>query len=222
METNSVESGYNLPEKKPRVPKKVLDKNDFLNLLVNQLKNQNPLEPQSNEEFISTMAQFNSLETLASVDKNIQYGQAMSLIDRMVTAQELNKEPVTGRVEKAGIVDGKVVVYVAGKEYSLSEVKEIKNQDPGQRPATGSDLIQAALMIGREVLISKDDGLIRGIVEKVGVNKGILQVFVSGVPYNVSAITEIKDPAAGTTAANNPENSQSGVVSSEGTAQGTG
>lgn len=200
METNSVESGYNLPEKKTRVPKKVLDKNDFLNLLVNQLKNQNPLEPQSNEEFISTMAQFNSLETLASVDNNIQYGQAMSLIDRMVTAQELNKEPVTGRVEKAGIVDGKVVVYVAGKEYRLSEVKEVQNQDPGQRPATGSDLIQAALMIGREVLISKDDGLIRGIVEKVGVSKGILQVFVSGVPYNVSEITEIKDPAAGTTA----------------------
>lgn len=200
METNSVESGYNLPEKKTRVPKKVLDKNDFLNLLVNQLKNQNPLEPQSNEEFITTMAQFNSLETLASVDNNIQYGQAMSLIDRMVTAQELNKEPVTGRVEKAGIVDGKVVVYVAGKEYRLSEVKEVQNQDPAQRPATGSDLIQAALMIGREVLISEEDGLIRGIVEKVGVSKGILQVFVSGVPYNVSAITEIKDPAAGTTA----------------------
>lgn len=201
METKSVEPGYKLPEKTARVPKKVLDKNDFLNLLVNQLKNQNPLEPQSNEEFISTMAQFNSLETLVSLDNNIQYGQAMSLIDKMVTAQEINKEPVTGRVEKAGIVDGKVVVYVAGEKYSLSEVREVQNQDPGQRPATGSDLIQAALMIGREVLISKDNDLIRGIVEKVGVNKGILQVFVSGIPYNVSAVTEIKDPAAGTTAA---------------------
>ena len=37
---------------------KDLGKNEFLNLLVAQLNNQNPLEPQGNGEFIAQLAQF--------------------------------------------------------------------------------------------------------------------------------------------------------------------
>lgn len=200
METNSVTTDYSLPAKGPRVPKKVLDKGDFLNLLVNQLKNQDPLEPQSNDQFITTMAQFNSLETLSSLDKSVQYSQAMAMIDKPVTVQTLNKDPVTGKVEKVGVVDGKVVVYVGGKEYQLSEVKEIMFENPSQGPAAGNNLIQAAMMIGREVLIQKEKEQIRGIVEKVGLSQGAVKVYVNGEPYDISAIAEISEagqPAEG-------------------------
>ncbi len=41
-----------------------LDKNEFLELLMAQVNNQNPLEPMDNAEFISQLTQFSSLEQL--------------------------------------------------------------------------------------------------------------------------------------------------------------
>ena len=43
----------------------------FLKLLVVQLRNQDPTEPQSNTEFIAELAQFSSLEQLTSINKAI-------------------------------------------------------------------------------------------------------------------------------------------------------
>lgn len=216
--TNNVESSrYDVPAKGPRVPKKVLNREDFVSLLVTQLKNQDPLEPQSNEEFISTMAQFNSLETLTSLDKSITYGHAMAMIEKQVTVQELGREPVTGKVEKAGLVDGKVVVFIGGQKYSIADVKEIKTQEAVQGPASGSDLVQAALMIGKEVFLAKDS--IGGVVEKVGMTDGKIKIYVHGTPYDLSGISEIKNPAsaAGTGSAQGaePVRSQDGAPETE-------
>lgn len=193
METNSVAADYSPPAKETRTPKKVLDRNDFLKLLTEQLKNQDPLDPQSNDEFITTMTQFSSLETLTSLDKTVQYSQAVSMINRSVTVQQTNKDPVTGTVEKVGIVDGNVVVYVEGNEYKLSEVKETLVQEPSQEIAGGGDLIQAALMIGKEVLIGDGDEQQWGIVEKVGLSQGAVKLYVNGNPYDISGITGIRE-----------------------------
>jgi flagellar basal-body rod modification protein FlgD len=42
-------------------------KNQFLQLLVAQLKGQNPLSPMDGSEFVSQLAQFSSLEELVSI-----------------------------------------------------------------------------------------------------------------------------------------------------------
>ncbi|MCL5935092.1 MAG: flagellar hook capping protein, partial [Firmicutes bacterium] len=101
MATTSVtaSSNYSLTTV-TRVPKKELDKNDFLALLATQLQNQDPLDPQSNDEFIATMAQFNSLEAMSSIDSTTQYSKAMSMVGKTVTIQEDNADSVTGTVEK--------------------------------------------------------------------------------------------------------------------------
>ncbi len=41
-----------------------LDKSEFLELLMAQVNNQNPLEPMDNAEFVSQLTQFSSLEQL--------------------------------------------------------------------------------------------------------------------------------------------------------------
>jgi len=50
----------------------VLGKDDFLKLLVTQMKNQDPLNPMDSTEYTAQLAQFSSLETLQNIDAEIQ------------------------------------------------------------------------------------------------------------------------------------------------------
>lgn len=49
-----------------------LGKNDFLKLLVAQLQAQDPLDPQSAEDFSAQLAQFSSLEQMTNVNANLE------------------------------------------------------------------------------------------------------------------------------------------------------
>lgn len=74
-----------------------LGKDAFLQLLVTQLKNQNPLDPQDNSEFVAQLAQFSSLEGITTLNdsvtaisssyKSSQALQASSLVGRSVVVQ---------------------------------------------------------------------------------------------------------------------------------------
>jgi flagellar basal-body rod modification protein FlgD len=44
----------------------------FLQLLTTQLRNQDPLKPQENGEFLAQLAQFTSLEKLTSIESSIK------------------------------------------------------------------------------------------------------------------------------------------------------
>jgi flagellar hook assembly protein FlgD len=46
-------------------------KDEFLQLLVAQLKNQDPLDPVKNEDFLAQLASFSSLEQLVSIKEGI-------------------------------------------------------------------------------------------------------------------------------------------------------
>jgi len=72
-----------------------LGKDAFLQLLVTQMKNQNPLDPQDNTAFVAQLAQFSSLEAMQNLESSVdsisttyqssQALQASSLVGRSVT-----------------------------------------------------------------------------------------------------------------------------------------
>jgi flagellar basal-body rod modification protein FlgD len=74
-----------------------LDKDAFLNLLIAQLQNQDPLNPTDSVEFTAQLAQFSSLEQLGNVNDNLKQlqdvqqamnnSQAVSLIGKEILAQ---------------------------------------------------------------------------------------------------------------------------------------
>lgn len=90
--TGSVMDQYQIKDRE--VKSNDLGKNEFLELLVAQLNNQNPLEPQENGEFIGQLAQFStvegveklnsSMETILSGYQSSQALQASSLVGRKV------------------------------------------------------------------------------------------------------------------------------------------
>ena len=73
-----------------------LDRDAFLNLLITQLQNQDPLSPTDSVEFTAQLAQFSSLEQLGNVNDNLKQlqdfqasinnSQAVSLIGKEITA----------------------------------------------------------------------------------------------------------------------------------------
>ena len=56
--------------------KDVMGKDAFLHLLVNQLRNQDPLNPVNDKEFLAQMAQFSSLEQMQNLNKSFEEGFA--------------------------------------------------------------------------------------------------------------------------------------------------
>lgn len=92
---NAVDTGLN-NIKKSDPNSDYMGKETFLKLLVAQLENQDPLSPMDNLEFTSQLAQFSSLEQLTDINKNIESlqayqsttnnAQAVSLIDKVITA----------------------------------------------------------------------------------------------------------------------------------------
>jgi flagellar basal-body rod modification protein FlgD len=73
----------------------VLDRDDFLKLLVEQLKNQDPLEPQDNSDYVAELAQFSNLEQTQGINDRLDLlaiqsrgqsnAQATSLVGQTAT-----------------------------------------------------------------------------------------------------------------------------------------
>ncbi len=78
-------------------PNKLVSENTFMNLMVKELQNQNPLEPMSNTNFISELAQFSSmnqlksmnstLKSLVSSQNQVALGSTVNLIGKTVQAK---------------------------------------------------------------------------------------------------------------------------------------
>jgi len=103
-----------------------MNKEDFLKLLMAQMKNQNPLEPINNQEFVAQLTSFSSLEQLENLNQNVsasvqlQKSQsnaaAMSLIGKKIKAPgniiELNGgSPVDISYELESDANVKINIY---------------------------------------------------------------------------------------------------------------
>ncbi len=90
-----------------------LDKDAFLQLLVAQMKYQDPLEPTSNTEYISQYATFSELEQMQNMSASMDLFRASSLVGETVLLKVTDSQGRTTNVQ--GNVD--YVVYEKNKAY---------------------------------------------------------------------------------------------------------
>ncbi len=110
-----------------------LEMDDFLNLLVAQMKNQDAMNPMENTEFVSQLAQFSSLQAMSSLQETSKQSQATSLIGKVVVMASYdnsgNLVVTEGAVDKVTIHSGETLLYVNGEAFELSNVMEIKETE---------------------------------------------------------------------------------------------
>lgn len=111
---------------------------DFMKLVIEQLKNQDPMDPMKSEEFTTQLAQINSLQQLISLNQTmtsfIQNGKlsdATALIGHYVEGIDANSTPVTGVVDSVDVVEGEPVLKIGDKMLLLTQVATVTSAKDG-------------------------------------------------------------------------------------------
>lgn len=179
----------------------------FLSLLVAEMTNQDPMEPTSNTEFVTQMAQFTSLQYSKDAATYAQSNYASSLVGKTVTAQKMDGSEV---VTKTGVVDSVMksgdsyTIKIDGVSFDISKVISIADArtdstGTGSGSSSLGELIaKASMMIGMSATVnpSVEGGslLDSGIISSIQVKDGQVRVIINDKGYLLEDIVEVAYP----------------------------
>ncbi|HEX4266106.1 MAG TPA: flagellar hook capping FlgD N-terminal domain-containing protein [Verrucomicrobiae bacterium] len=137
MQVNSATSGSNTQNSSDStvpLPTQMLSQQDFLNLLVTQMTAQDPLKPIDNQDMLSQMVQFSTLNantTMQSALGQMQTGQVFSqataLLGREVKLQVDSSTTAQGVVTGVDTSGSVPQITVNGQSYTLDQVLSVTN-----------------------------------------------------------------------------------------------
>jgi flagellar basal-body rod modification protein FlgD len=117
---------------------KTLGKDDFLKLLVTQLRYQDPMQPVDDKEFIAQLAQFSSLEQIQNLNSTMeqfitinliegQLSRAAALVGQEVQVYDPRRDAsIEGKVEAVRMFDGVCKLVIDGEMHDLHQLEEIR------------------------------------------------------------------------------------------------
>lgn len=184
----------------------------FLSLLVAEMTNQDPLEPTSNTEFVSQMAQFTQLSYAQDSSTYAKANYAASLVGKTATASKMDGAE---QVTKTGIVEsvtksGKTyIVNIGGESFDISKVTGVKETETDNTTegtdsiiSTGNNLgdmiSRASMMIGMYATVNAttDAGAVvdAGTIDAIQVKNGEIYIVIGDISYKLSDTVEVKYP----------------------------
>lgn len=110
-----------------------MDKEAFLQLLVAEMQYQDPLEPQSNAEFVAQFASFSQVEALNNMQLTYQQALSNDLVGKPVIMKTESASGeagyICGRVEYAVTEAGKVYLSVNDSLYDIDDLDTVMDED---------------------------------------------------------------------------------------------
>lgn len=129
IEDGMVANATSVASKESDKGKTALGKDDFLQLLVAQMKYQDPLEPTSNTEYIAQYATFSEVEQMQNMSQSMDLSRASSLVGQMVQITTTNDSGVEstfmGKVDYVKYENGKALVAIDEELYALDDVTHV-------------------------------------------------------------------------------------------------
>ena len=121
-------------QEKSARPSSSMDKESFLQLLVAQMKYQDPLEPTSNTEYISQYAQFSELEQMQNLSGSMNLQRASGLVGQYAVVEHVNDATgntttVEGRVDYVTFENNKAFLSIDGALYPMDELTNVMDSE---------------------------------------------------------------------------------------------
>lgn len=145
--TNSTQSTDALSqyryENNNATPKKnELGRNEFMELMIAQLENQSPLDPQDNGAFISQLAEFSALEEMQNVSKSVdsfatQYRSTQALQASAMVGRRVLVPSTEAPLNASGKIEGVVELPASTSRLKISVLNKsgelVNSYDLGQQ-----------------------------------------------------------------------------------------
>lgn len=103
----------------------LLDPNEFLSLLVDNLKYQDPLDPTSSADFLTQLASLSQVQTEEQVATTDQTSAAANLIGDTVSGSDAAGLPVSGAVSGFSMTANGPILDVGNDSVSLGEITSV-------------------------------------------------------------------------------------------------
>lgn len=106
-----------------------LGKDAFLQLLVTQMKYQDPLNPKADTEFVAQLATFSQLEQMQNLSQTSSNSQAFNLVGKDVVVKVTTASGETtykdGTVDYVTVNKGNVQLSIGGSSYTMDQLDRV-------------------------------------------------------------------------------------------------
>jgi hypothetical protein len=146
----------------------MMDKNAFLQLLITQLRYQDPMKPADNGEFLAQMAQFTSLEQTQNLNEGL---------DRLIAGNEMFHNQLGEQLH--GLLEGlDYLTYIMGVNHSYNNSLQFS-------------------LLGKEVVVQTDDGIrTEGKITAIRSEANGIRYIVNDQAFRIDQIIEVKSGEA--------------------------
>ncbi|MDR2356124.1 MAG: hypothetical protein LBE16_08005 [Clostridiales Family XIII bacterium] len=174
-----------------------LSMDDFFQLMVAQLQNQDMFSPADDTQFINQMAQFSMVNALMDMQELSSVTYSMSLIGKQATvafvSETGNLQSVTGIVESVNLYNGSAEVVIGGESYGIANIMTVTDANTGK---SGESLLaSSAGLIGMiaTAMRAADTGVetVRGKIEQLKLVDDELWAYIGGNAYRLSELAEL-------------------------------
>ncbi|MCM1174721.1 MAG: flagellar hook capping protein [Blautia sp.] len=195
-------SQASVKESEKKKTNSTVDKDQFLQLLVAQMKYQDPLEPTSNTEYISQYATFSELEQMQNMSASLELARASSLVGQTVLMKVTDSEGKTttaqGNVDYVYYENNKAYLSINGELYSMDNLDTVADPNYLAAYTMGAEFLNAynklpilqLLTLEDEEAVKKLDETYQNMTDYQ--KKFINDDYVSGLKKYVEKIEELK------------------------------
>lgn len=183
----------------------------FMQLLVAEMTNQDPLEPTSNTEFISQLATFSQMQYARDSSTYAMANYAASLVGKTATASKMEGKNL---VSKTGVVESvtkntsnnSYTVKIDGESFDLSKITAVKETEKesisdstdgllNTQNALGDSIARASSMVGMYVSVKKTENGVstsdEGFIASIRIKDGVISAVINDRVYALADITEV-------------------------------
>ncbi|MGN0640371.1 MAG: flagellar hook assembly protein FlgD [Oscillospiraceae bacterium] len=183
----------------------------FMQLLVAEMTNQDPLEPTSNTEFISQLATFSQMQYARDSSTYAMANYAASLVGKTATASKMDGKNL---VTKTGVVESvtkntsnnSYTVKIDGESFDLSKITAVSDTPKDSSSdssdgllnssnALGDSIARASSMVGMYASVRKTENGVstedEGFIASIRIKDGVISAVINDKVYALADITEV-------------------------------